>query len=225
MAIAHSVGHWSWIELGHWNKMMKNKKGVGNLTKIIVIVLIVVILVAGFWIAFFNRDKIGKNILGYVINENKRPKPIDTLTVPINNTEGQLKPSEEKLKETQEYQSFASSCGSSGGGVLITVGSGSVTYECYQISDDAGKSCRTDSDCGSYNCNLQAAVDNGVCVLIKTDKNFADETYTYTYNCESSSPGICGEIPRNTPVYYWTGDNVIETGNKSFPEEGEFEPV
>ncbi len=203
---------------------MKNKEGISkNLGKIVIIILIAIILVAGFWIVFFNKNKIA----GYVINENKRPKPIDTLNVPLNTSENQNQiPTEEELKETQEYQSFASSCGNNGGGVLVTIGSGSATFECYQKAEDSGNSCRTDADCGSYNCNLQAAVDNGVCVLIKTDKNFTDETYVYTYYCPTSKPGVCGEIPRNTPIYYWAGDNVIEYGEKSFPnEEGEFKPI
>ncbi|MBI2449368.1 hypothetical protein HYV49_03665 [Candidatus Pacearchaeota archaeon] len=203
------------------NKINKINKSGSLMARKVVIILIIVILVAGFWMSFFNKDK----ILGYVINENKRPDPIDTLTVPLDNTDETNEITEEKLKETEEYQSFTSSCGSAGGGVLVSIGSSSATYECYQKSDDAGTNCRTDADCGSYNCNLQTAVDSGICVLIKTDKNFTEETYIYTYNCASTQPGLCGEIPRNTPIYYWVGDNVIEYGNKTFPEEDEFQPA
>lgn len=207
---------------------MKNKgekfNRSGNLIlKKFVIILVVAILISGLGILiFYNKDKVG----GYVI-KNERPDPIDTLTVPIDNTDDEQMPEEklEELKETEEYKSFASSCGGNGGSVLITTESGSVTYECYQKSDDAGSNCRTDSDCGSYNCNLQAAVDSGACILIKTDKNFTEKTYVYTYSCSSNKPGVCGEIPRNMPVYYWVGDNVIEYGEKSFPEEDEFKPV
>ena len=206
---------------------MKNKKGLG---KKFVIILIVIIFVAGFWtFIFFKKDKIA----GYVINENKRPEPVDTLTVPLDNTDEQGNPLqiteeelEKELKETEEYQSFASSCASSGGGVLVSIDSGSATYECYIKADDAGSNCRTDADCGSYNCNLQAGVDSGVCILVKTDKNVSDMTYIYTYNCTSAKPGICGEIPRDVPIYSWVGDTVIEAGKKFAPgDEGVFKPI
>lgn len=179
----------------------------------------------------------------------QKPKPLETLKIPLPlNESGSISTdsdifknmSEHTLRESVnivakqsagggglggDYAEFSENCAEQGGEVLIDANSTTAIFECYRRSDDAGKTCRTDADCGSYNCNLQAAVDSRTCILVKTDKDLYNRTYTYTYNCSTSEPGICGEIPRNMPNYYWVGDSVIEYGEKVFPiAEREFLP-
>lgn len=201
--------------------------------------IIFIIILVGFFIAlaFLNN----KNIISR-IEDVKRPRPIDSFTVPLPPSQNKTALPHEVIQErimqrervieamhampNSDGGKFAQSCVQQGGGVLVDVNASTVIYECYLVSSDAGKNCRTDVECGSYNCNFQIAIDSGVCVLIKTDKYFVNQTYFYSYHCSTPSPGICGEIPKNMPEYYWIGDTVLEYGEKIFPnEQNEFHPV
>ncbi len=207
--------------------------------KIGIIVFFIGLLIFFGILAFFS----GREDIQSRIDELKRPEPIDSLILPRPSNPGiteenpvkkELFAREKILNEVKkgvgsaggEYSRFSESCAAQGGGVLVGVNQSSIVFECYKTSDDAGKPCRTNADCRSYNCNLQAAVDSGACILVKTDKYFDNQTYIYTYNCSNSTPGVCGKIPSNTPDYYWAGDTVIEYGQKFFPgEEDEFRPL
>lgn len=206
----------------------------------IVIFLIVVAVFFGVLAFFSNRDDILSKVEGL-----KRPRPIDSLTLPrpsdvspevnsSNPVKRELMQKEKIISQIKaggggaggDFMQFQASCIAQGGNVLTDVNESNIIFECYGLSSDAGKPCRTDVDCGSYNCNLQVAIDLGVCTVTKTDKYFDNQTYIYSYICSNSKPGLCGEIPRNAPEYYWAGENVIEYGQKIFPgEEDEFQPV
>jgi len=160
-----------------------------------------------------------------------KPKPI--LSDKIQLEEG------EKFKDienNQEYQNFKTECNKAGGEAvtsLSSVGSGGgggggsiVNCNCYPSFGGTDKSCGSDSECDSRNCNFEEAISSGACILTKTDKNLEEGTYTYYYACDSTKPATCSSLPRDAPRFYMEGTTLVEQGIKEFPqEEMEFRPV
>ena len=99
-----------------------------------------------------------------------------------------------------------------------------VLRGCFQKAPDAGKECAVTTDCMSGVCNLESAIKNNKCSLIKKeltgDKNqyYGEEFYTATYSCATFNPGVCTETIENrtnpggvSHVFKMDGKTLIET--------------
>jgi len=95
---------------------------------------------------------------------------------------------------------------------------------CFQKAPDAGKACSSATDCLSGVCDLESAIKNNKCSLIKKEltgeKNqyYGQEFYTATYSCAVVNPGICTETIKNrtnpggvSHTFRMDGKTLIET--------------
>jgi len=163
----------------------------------------------------------------FEIFSRKKPKPLFSQEIPKlqDNT---------SFQETKDYKDFLEKCSEAGGGVKISSlskggGSGgssseSVKCDCYKLSGDVKESCNNDYEC-TYNCDFSQAINSGVCLLSKTDKDLNAGTYTYEYVCITQVRGECSSLPLNMK-WELQGNKLIETGYREFPlEKEEFSPV
>lgn len=99
-----------------------------------------------------------------------------------------------------------------------------VLKGCFQKAPDTGKECAIGTDCLSGVCDLESAIKNNKCSLIKKEltggKNQyrGQEFYTATYFCTTIKPGVCTETIENSTnpggvshTFKMDGNILIET--------------
>jgi hypothetical protein len=78
-----------------------------------------------------------------------------------------------------------------------------ILRSCFQKAPDTGKECASATDCLSGICDLESAIKNNKCSLIKKElasgKNqyYGQEFFTATYSCSVIKPGVCMETIEN----------------------------
>ena len=169
-------------------------------------------------------------ILGFVVLKifaKEKPRPLfsgnlDGKTISL--IENKPLPEYEKekiLNNSKEYEEFRDNCREQGGNVILN----NTQLECYEIANDKESTCTNDLDC-QYDCDFSQAISSKACILTKTDKDIAQRTYTYEYECNEGVSGKCSSVPMFNTKYSLEDKNLIETGTKEFPqEESEFTPV
>ena len=168
------------------------------------IILIVIVGIAGYFtlmndIDLFDPEETGTTVVQEIY---KNTKPTNHSTEPISQC---LTFCESDLDYPCCPDDFEEDCIEKGGVFRWTDmhPGGDFMHECFQEASDSGKACASAKECISGVCDLERALNAGMCALrekkiIKVKEVYSgEEFFTATYDCNTPTPGICEAARRN----------------------------
>ena len=213
-----------------------NQRGFANIVLILVVVALV--SVAGYFTLLKKSNPISQQttIIPSINSTTTTPTTTNKTTQPPTTLS---KYSTEPIAECVECESgqtwnnkpcctanFEKECSSKNGVVRFSDlhPAFTVLRDCFQKAPDADKACSSATDCLSGVCDLESAIQNNKCSLIKKEltggKNqyYGQEFYTATYSCATVKPGVCTETIENrtnpggvSHTFKMDGKTLIET--------------